>query len=101
MENANLCDKFYETFIVEIYDTSGEVEVETRFTLIDGQRMVYGENKLGGGIKNSVRIYVRGENYGNYGRWVVAKINIWMQKGKHDMLSTQLRKMQKKRSLVC
>ena len=34
------------------------------------------------------------------GRQLGAKINIWMQNGKHDMLSTQVREMQKRRSLL-
>ena len=48
----------------------------------------------------SGRIYLRKEDCGRCGRWVGAKINIWMQGGKHDILSTQLREMQKRRSLL-
>ena len=63
-----------------------------------GQRKPYGKNKLGGGMKRSVSIYLRRENCGR--RRVRAKINIWMQKVKHDMLPTQLREMEKRRSLL-
>ena len=55
--------------------------------LVDGQRKAYGENKSGGGMKRSVRIYLRREDCGSCGRWVGAKINIWMQNGKHNMPS--------------
>ena len=58
------------------------------------------EKKRGGGIKKSVRIYLKREDCGSCGRRVGAKVNIWMQNGKHDMHATQLRKMQKRRLLV-
>ena len=62
--------------------------------------MAYGENKRGGGMKRSVRIYLRREDCGSCGRRVGIKINIWMRNGKHDMPSTQLRGMQKKRTFA-
>ena len=65
-----------------------------------GQRKAYGENKRSGGMKSSVRIYLRREDCRSCGKRVGAKINIWMQNGKHDMSSTQLREMQKRRSLL-
>ena len=65
-----------------------------------GQRKEYGENKLGGGIKRSIRIYLRREGCGSCGRQVGTEINDWMQNRKHGMSSTQLREMQKRRSLL-
>ena len=52
-----------------------------------GQRKEYGENECGGEMERSVRVYLRREDCGSCGRWVEAKINIWMQNGKHDMPS--------------
>ena len=49
--------------------------------LIGRQRNVYRENKLGGGFKRTVRIYLRREGFGSCGRYVAAKLNTWMQKG--------------------
>ena len=68
--------------------------------LVGGQRKAYGENKCDGGMKRSVRIYLRREDCGSRGRQAGVKINIWMQNGKRDMPSTQLREMQKRRSLL-
>ena len=51
-------------------------------------------------MKRSVRISLRREDCGKCGRWVGAKINIWMQNGYNNMPSTQLREMQKRRSLL-
>ena len=51
-------------------------------------------------MKRSVRIYLRGEDCGSCGERVGAKTNIWMQNGKHDMRSTQLRDIQNRRSLL-
>ena len=68
--------------------------------VVGGQRKAYRENKRGGGMKSSVEIYLRREDRRSCGRRVGAKINNWMQNGKHDMPSTQLRKMQKGRSLL-
>ena len=65
-----------------------------------GQRKVHRENKVGGEMKSSVRIYLKKENCGSCGRWVVAKINIWTQKGKHNMPSTQPIEMMKRRNLL-
>ena len=62
------------------------------------QSKVFGENKRGGGMKRPVRIYLR-RDCGSCGRRVEAKINIWIQNGKHNIPSTQLREMQKRRSL--
>ena len=84
-------------------DTSGEqaddiwLRLKQRFTLCQrdfasGQRKAYGESKRGDGMKRSVRIYLRREDCEGCGRQAGGKINIWMQNGKHDMLSTQLRK---------
>ena len=68
--------------------------------IVGGQRKAYGENKRDGGMKRSVRIYLRREDCGSCGRRVGEKINIWMENGKHDMPSTQLREMQKRRSFL-
>ena len=65
-----------------------------------GQRKTYGENKLGGEMKRLVKIYLRRDDCESCGRRVRAKINIWMQNRRYDMPSTQLREMQKKRSLL-
>ena len=65
-----------------------------------GQRKAYAANKLNGGMKISVRICLRREDCGSCGRRVVAKINIWLQKAKHDMPSTQLKEMRKRRNLL-
>ena len=65
-----------------------------------GQRKVYGENKCGGRMKRLVRIYLIREDCGSCGGGVGAKINIWIQNRKHSMPSTQLREMQKRRSLL-
>ena len=53
-------------------------------------------------MKRSVtrREYLRREDCGSCGRLVGAKINIWMQNGKHNMPSTQLKEIQKRRSLL-
>ena len=51
-------------------------------------------------MKRSVRINLRKVDCGNCARWVVTKINIWMQNGRHNMLPTQLREIQKRRSLL-
>ena len=51
-------------------------------------------------MKGSVRIYLRSKDCRSCGRGVGAKINIWVQNRKHDMPSTQLREMQKRRSLL-
>ena len=45
---------------------------------VGGQSKAHGENKRGGGMKISVRIYLRREDCGSCGRQVGAKINIWM-----------------------
>ena len=68
--------------------------------LAGGQRKAYREDKNSGGMKRSVRIYLWREYVEGCGRQLGAKINIWMQNGKHDMLSTQVREMQKRRSLL-
>ena len=60
----------------------------------------HGENKSGGGMKRPVKIYLRRENCTSCERRVGAKINIWMEKKKYDMLSTQLSETQKRRSLL-
>ena len=135
VQQADLRDKFCETFTGEMNDTSGEQvdDIWSRLKqgysllqrrlvggqrkayiwsrlkqgysllqrrLVGGQRKAYGENKHGGGMKRSVRIYLRKEDCGSCGRRVGAKINIWMQNGKRNMPSTQLREMQKRRNLV-
>ena len=81
------------------------VQVGTRFTLcfrvdlwVDKEK--HGENKSGGGMKRPVKIYLRRENCTSCERRVGAKINIWMEKKKYDMLSTQLSETQKRRSLL-
>ena len=76
--------------------------------LVGGQRNIYGENKFGDEMKSSVSIYLRREDVGgckmwevaSCGRWVAPKITIWTQKGKHVMLSAELRKIQKRSSLL-
>ena len=65
-----------------------------------GQRKVYGENKRGGEMKRSVSIYLRRDDCGSCGRWLSVKINIWMQNRKCNIQSTQLREIQKRRSLI-
>ena len=67
---------------------------------MSGQRKAYRENKRGGGMKRSLKIYLRRENCGSCQGQLGAKINIWMQNGNHDMLSTQLREIKKRRSLL-
>ena len=62
-----------------------------------GQRKTYGENKRGGGMERSVRIYLR---RADCGRRVRGKINGWMRNGTYNMPSIQLREMQKRRSLL-
>ena len=68
--------------------------------LVVGQSKTYEENKRGGGIKRSVRIYLRREDCGSCETWVGAEINVWIQNGKHNMLFTQLREIQERRSLL-
>ena len=68
--------------------------------LVVGQSKTYEENKRGGGIKRSVRTYLRREDCGSCERWVGAEINVWIQNGKHNMLFTQLREIQERRSLL-
>ena len=51
-------------------------------------------------MKRSVRTYLSRKDCGSCGRQVVAKINIWIVNGKHNIPSTQLREMQKRRSLL-
>ena len=60
------------------------------------QKKVYGEKKHGGGMKRSVRIYLRREDCESCGRQVGAKINIWVQHRKNNMPSTSLSELQKK-----
>ena len=43
-----------------------------------GQRKAYGENKRGGGMKRSVKIYLKREDRESCGRQVGPKINICM-----------------------
>ena len=51
-------------------------------------------------MKRSVRIYLRREDCGSCGRRVGEKKNFWMQNGKYDTLSAQLRKLLQRRSLL-
>ena len=77
------------------------VEVETRFTLCNKKDLwVDKERHIKRYMKGSVRIYLRSEDCKSCGRRVEAKINIWIQNRKHDMPSTQLREMQKRRSVL-
>ena len=112
LQQADLHDKFCETLTSEINYTSCEQvdDIWSRLKqgLLSAIEKTYGwtkkgiwrENKRGVGMKRSVKIYLRREDCGSWGRRLVAKINIWMQNGKHDVLSTQLREMQKRRSFL-
>ena len=44
-----------------------------------GQGKTYEENKLGRGMKRSVRTYLKREHCGSCGKRMVAKISKWMQ----------------------
>ena len=56
-----------------------------------GWTKTYGEKKGGGGMKRSVRIYLRRKDCGSCGRRVGAKINIWMENRKHIMVENIIR----------
>ena len=56
-----------------------------------GWTKTYGEKKGGGGMKRSVRIYLRREDCGSCGRRVGAKINIWMENRKHIIVENIIR----------
>ena len=91
LQQADLCDKFVK-LVGEMSDTSSEqvgniwsrlkqdllsaTEKTCWWTREMNTKEAYGENKRGGGMKQSVRIYLRREDCGTCGRRVGAKINI-------------------------
>ena len=90
LQQADLSDKFYETFTGEIKYTSGE-QVDNIWPRLK-QGLLSATEKTCGWTKKGIWIIQIVNN-------CKSKINILMQKGKHGMPSIQLKELRKKRRL--